>query len=787
MKSQVNKISSLHTLPSKFLALLLTAALAFYVPVPAYAQDGGEEPSSLAAELASAAPAQIEYESSADFASDQILVTYGDAGMSAPKAEAVAEVVEEGLSDEGLKVAAEISSPTNETGTTVVATVQDDMSVKEALEAAASVDGVARVQPNYRYSLLEDLESVEADEADDADTVEAAGVEADDADTDAVEAARAEADKADAQEPAATTQASVDDPWVVGGTTYYLDNINAFAAWDIAKTNNAVTVAVLDTGCALDHEDLQANVLYDLAKDFGGSYASTGRALRGDVSSNKHGTHVCGLIGATANNGLGIAGVSYNANVLPICVFDSAGYAYSSSIVAGLRYVKTLIDEGQLSSVRVVNMSLGIYYDEGGRQFMDGAMADLIDELRYDYDVAIVCAGGNGDRSTGLAKTTPIYPADYTACFAVMAMDQNKAYARFSDYNESKDIGAPGVGIVSTVKGSTDTPSGTLYGSKSGTSMASPIVSGSMALLLSYSPKVNTGLAMTAMRATATAATGNNHSINGSAGAMDLAATLRYLKNYNYNATPSVSSANISLDQSFYYYSGSECKPGVTVSLAGKKLAEGVDYRIEYRDNVNAGTASVVVTGLGSVAGSTSVNFTIAPMVLYSMDLSYETATYSGGVKRPSVTIWDDFGVAASRLSYSNDLFELTYDPGRKYVGTYQVTVTGKGNYVGTLTREFVIKPMKTYITSRSALTGGFKVKWRKVTKQISGYEVRYSTSSSFSTYSTKRITSYKTYSKTIKGLKRHRTYYVKVRVYKDVNGERYYGSWCTKKSIKTK
>ncbi len=162
--------------------------------------------------------------------------------------------------------------------------------------------------------------------------------------------------------------------------------------------------------------------------------------------------------------------------------------------------------------------------------------------------------------------------------------------------------------------------------------------------------------------------------------------------------------------------------------------------------------------------------------------LSTTEYTYNGKAKKPSVKVYDYKGNKISSSYYT-----VSYASGRKKVGKYKVTIKLKGNYSGTLTAYFTINPKETKVSSISAAKKSLKVKISKVSSQASGYEIQYSTSSKFKSAKTKKVTSYKTTSVTFKSLKAKKTYYVRVRTYKVVDGRKYYSDWSSKKSKKTK
>lgn len=166
-----------------------------------------------------------------------------------------------------------------------------------------------------------------------------------------------------------------------------------------------------------------------------------------------------------------------------------------------------------------------------------------------------------------------------------------------------------------------------------------------------------------------------------------------------------------------------------------------------------------------------------------STSLSSSAYTYNGKVKAPSVTVKDSEG---NKLVKDTD-YIVKYASGRKNVGTYKVSITFKGSYSGTASKTFKINPMSTKITSKTGSKKAFTVKWKKVSTQITGYQVRYSTSSKMTSAKTSTISSYKTTSKKISNLKSNKKYYVQIRTYKTVDGTKYYSNWSSSTSVKTK
>jgi subtilisin family serine protease len=234
-----------------------------------------------------------------------------------------------------------------------------------------------------------------------------------------------------------------------------LTKIHAPAAWNIeVGETRSVTVAVIDTGVDVNHPDLKQKLL----SGFNSVANST------DVQDDHgHGTHVAGIIAASTNNAVGIAGVSWGARILPIKSLDKSGAGSSCAILAGVVFATS-------QHVDVINMSLG------GPGHCSAAVQEAVNAA-HAADIAVVAAAGN----SGFSFNTPSTPANCDHVLAVAATDQRDRAAAFSNFGDYVDLSAPGVEIVSTI---IDTKTGAhSYAALSGTSMASPMVAGLAALI----------------------------------------------------------------------------------------------------------------------------------------------------------------------------------------------------------------------------------------------------------------------------------------------------------------
>ena len=151
-------------------------------------------------------------------------------------------------------------------------------------------------------------------------------------------------------------------------------------------------------------------------------------------------------------------------------------------------------------------------------------------------------------------------------------------------------------------------------------------------------------------------------------------------------------------------------------------------------------------------------------------------------VKKPTVKVVGSNGKTISSSNYT-----VTYASGRKNVGKYAVKITFKGNYSGTKTLYFHIKPKSTSVSSLTAGSKKFTVKWKKQATQTTGYQIQYSTSSKFTKSKTVTVSKNSTTSKTISKLSGKKKYYVRVRTYKTVGKAKYYSAWSKAKTVITK
>lgn len=267
------------------------------------------------------------------------------------------------------------------------------------------------------------------------------------------------------------------------GGTFDAD-IDATEAWDASTGTGSTIVAVIDTGVDYRHPDLAPNMWVNADEIPGDGIDNDNNGYVDDVhgydffnndsdplDDHNHGTHVAGTIGAEGNDGIGIAGVNWDVQIMALKFLGADGSGTTSDAIEAIRYA---VDNG----AHLSNNSWG------GDPFSQ-AMFDAIRDAR-DANHIFVAASGNGDFiGFGIDNDAqPFYPASYDLdnVVAVAATDHNDGVAIFSNYGlTSVDLGAPGVDILST------TINGT-YGTSSGTSMATPHVAGALSLVRDVEP-----------------------------------------------------------------------------------------------------------------------------------------------------------------------------------------------------------------------------------------------------------------------------------------------------------
>jgi subtilisin family serine protease len=240
-----------------------------------------------------------------------------------------------------------------------------------------------------------------------------------------------------------------------------------------------VVVAVIDTGVDYNHQDLSANIWTNPGEIPGNGLDDDGNGFIDDVrgwdfngndndpfDDNSHGTHVAGTIAAVGNNEYGVVGVNWTAQIMPIKFINANGSGTVADAIEAIQYATMM-------GARITNNSWG------GAGFSQ-ALKDAIVAADAAGVLFVAAAGNDGENNDIL----PFYPASFDVpnIIGAAATDHFDDLAGFSNYGSSSvDLGAPGVDILSTIPNDE-------YDYKSGTSMATPHVSGVAALIMAEFP-----------------------------------------------------------------------------------------------------------------------------------------------------------------------------------------------------------------------------------------------------------------------------------------------------------
>ncbi|KAL1110008.1 hypothetical protein AAG570_014014 [Ranatra chinensis] len=358
------------------------------------------------------------------------------------------------------------------------------------------------------------------------------------------------------------------DPKATDEFQWHLSQINVPEAWEMLEPltdRRKIKIAVIDTSMDIDHEDFIENINKEDSVDV------TGGETLPMSSPQAHGTHVAGIIGATTNNSIGIAGVGtgYNNSISEIILVGASHdikTLKTSDVISGINWA---IEK----KADIINLSLG------GKDYIFSLEAAV---NRADAaGILVVAAAGNN------SSIEKYYPSDYEASLSVISVTKELTRSPFSNYGEQKDISAPGSSIGSTVVGG--------YSSMSGTSMAAPVVAGTAAMVMYANPELSRHDVKKILKETATDLYTPGFDIYSAWGCVNakeaVAAALEW------EPAEQVAATGISLDKSdleidFGTYEN-RWTP-VRLNLNGK-LAPGTGYSAAYRyDNGNTNYSKLI-------------------------------------------------------------------------------------------------------------------------------------------------------------------------------------------------
>lgn len=372
------------------------------------------------------------------------------------------------------------------------------------------------------------------------------------------------------------------DPYL--GSEWHIAKINASAAWDYA-TGAGVTIAIIDTGVEATHPDLASQLV--AGYNFYDNNTNTSPV-------NGHGTWVAGTAAGTINNGLGVAAVAGNAKIMPLRVVDSAGVGYWSSIASAITYAA---DKG----ARVANASF--------ENLLSSSSVLSAAAYMKSKNGLVVIAAGNSGTNPGLTPSTSV--------ISVSATDSNDAFCTWSSYGNYVTVSAPGTPIYTTGLGGT-------YVQVKGTSFSSPIVAGTIALMMTANPKLANTEIEKLLYSTSVDLGAAGRDIYYGYGRVDAGAAVK----------AAVEAVNVT----------DTVAPTVVIGapLASSSVSGLVPISVSATDNV--GVASVQLRVNGALLGTD----TAAP---YSF--SWDSATVPNGMATISATSFDAAGNASTAYSVS--------------------------------------------------------------------------------------------------------------------------------------
>lgn len=426
------------------------------------------------------------------------------------------------------------------------------------------------------------------------------------------------------------------------------DYIGTRYAWAAGYKGQGVRVAVIDTGLAMDHEDLAVNA------EAGKNFVNGAEGTPYSTDNDTHGTHVAGIIAADDNEKGGV-GIAPDAKVSGYCVFPAGGGAETADI---MRAINAAVAE----KYDIINMSLGSpEYD---------ADYETVVKQAYEKGVAIFAAAGNDDTDGNN------YPAAYAGTISVGAVDVNSSRAAFSCYGSAVALSFPGVDIYSTVPGG--------YDYMSGTSQASPAAAGTAAVILSAREDIRgkTGKAkvdalLSAMKSSTTKCTSSGMGV----GTTYLPGVLKLATEVTAPDAPEITIAEAPMDKTGKNYMAES----VMVTLSAK-TAVGIDiyystsgktpafkngvitnadneepYRIGSQIELGGAKSKTIkaiavnpITGMASKAASKTVKLTPIPNDVTVESASNVKKVVAGKSLKLTATVTPDYAIS-KKVSWSVD------------------------------------------------------------------------------------------------------------------------------------
>ena len=444
------------------------------------------------------------------------------------------------------------------------------------------------------------------------------------------------------------------------GELYGMLKISAPQAWDTTTGDPNVVVAVIDTGIDRSHPDLAANVWQNPGEIAGNAVDDDLNGFVDDThgwdflnmdndpaDGHNHGTHCSGTIGGSGNNGIGVAGVNWDVQIMALKTHDdTVGGSTSVTVINTYNYVTMMKNRG--INIRATSNSYGGPPEAGT---YDQALKDAIDAAGRAGVLNVFAAGNqltvNEEEDN---DRLPTYPGSYNSpsILAVAASDQNDNRASFSHYGATTvDVAAPGVSILSTVAGGG-------YAKLSGTSMATPHTAGAAALLAAAHP----GLSAASIKATLMNTVDVLPQWTGlilTGGRVNVASAI---------ANPTVCSFSLSAQSASYQVTGGSGSIGVNSAMNCGFAGYSNQPWVTVTSNPGSGNGSVeytVLPNLGTDPRTATLNIAgrLVTITQYGTGPVLPTAGISGrvltpdgkGIHRAVVTVVDSLGTQRQTIT----------------------------------------------------------------------------------------------------------------------------------------
>lgn len=487
-----------------------------------------------------------------------------------------------------------------------------------------------------------------------------------------------------------------------------------------------VVVGVIDSGVEYTHPFLKERIKeakYDYVENDGAP-----------LDTNGHGTHVAGIIADMTLP---------NVKINVYRVADEKGDAEIDAVTAAI--LQAIAD-----GVDVINFSLGAQVGAETQRYLNTAL-----EQAVEAGIVIVAAAGNGDRSQIGVDVGNIWPACYEEALTVTAIDENRVRSQFANYGKVVDLCAPGEAIYSTYRNNS-------YCELRGTSMAAPFVAGAAALLLSADNALGRKEIAELLTANARDLGDSGFDIYYGYGEVDLSDIFSQLdEDKNIQELPEEESKQVQEPEE-----PEQVKESEKESQESQEPQEGKEEETDKNGTVQTERitlSAVKVKQALNTAGGIKITWTEAEKAQgYRIYRKIPGGTYQ---KIKTVT-----NVQTTSYTDKSAKNGTTY---RYKVVAYNGTVMGKCSQTQKMRRLTtpVIRAISNSQSNKLTVTYSSN-------KKATGYQIQYSVSKDFSSKKTKKVTSNKIVQKVIPSLKNNKTYYVRVRCYKNVGGIVYYSAW---------